>query len=114
MPAVPECGGLGPSEEKERQEREEKADDDAVEHRPPARVALGGPATGASAAAAERVNPLFLQRTCVLFVCSGRFKKKNGGLMERVVSNLVGVIGGTGGRTFFFCWEFRRGDVVRG
>jgi hypothetical protein len=50
----------------------------------------------------------------VLFVCSGRFKKKNGGLMERVVSNLVGVIGGTGGRTFFFCWEFRRGDVVRG
>jgi hypothetical protein len=41
MSAVPECGGLGPSEEKEREEGEEKADDDAVQHRPPARVALG-------------------------------------------------------------------------
>ena len=114
MSAVPECGGLGPSEEKEREEGEEKADDDAVEHRPPARVALGGPATGASAATAEGVNPLFLQRTCVLLVYSGGFKKQNRGFMERVVSNMVGVVGGTGGRTFFFCWEFRCGDIVGG
>jgi len=41
MSVVPECGGLGRSEEKEREEGEEKADDDAVKHRACARVALG-------------------------------------------------------------------------
>jgi len=41
MSAVEECGGLRASEEKEREEGEEKADDDAVEHGPRTRVALG-------------------------------------------------------------------------
>ncbi len=41
MSALEECGGLRPSEEKEREEGEEKAYDDTVEHRPRTRVALG-------------------------------------------------------------------------
>ena len=40
LPIVPECGGLGCSKKKEREEGEEKADDDAVEHPARARVTL--------------------------------------------------------------------------
>jgi hypothetical protein len=59
MSTFPECGGLGRTEEKEREEREEEADDDTIEHRPCARVAIGRPAAGA-ATAAESIYPLFL------------------------------------------------------
>jgi hypothetical protein len=41
MSALEECGGFRASEEKEREEGEEKADDNAVEHGLRARVAIG-------------------------------------------------------------------------
>lgn len=41
MSTLEECGGFRASEKKEREEGEEKADDDAVEHSPRTRVALG-------------------------------------------------------------------------
>lgn len=68
MSTLPECGGI---EETEREKAEKETNDD------------GWSATGASAAAAEGVNPLFLKRTCLLRVCPGgrdRYgvKKKGG------------------------------------
>jgi hypothetical protein len=68
MSAVPERGGLGRSEEKEWEEGKEKADDDAIEHRPRTRVAFGRAPSGPTAAA-EGVNPLFLERASMLLVC---------------------------------------------
>jgi len=40
MSALEECGGFRTSEEKEREDGEEKADDNAVEHGTGTRVAL--------------------------------------------------------------------------
>jgi hypothetical protein len=59
MSTFPERGGLGRTEEKEGEEREEKADDDTIEHRPCARVAIGRPAAGATTVS-EGIYPLFL------------------------------------------------------
>lgn len=70
MSTLPECGRLGRSEEEKRDEGKEKADDDAVEHRARAGVALGRGATR-TAAAAEGIDPLFLERARVLLVCTG-------------------------------------------
>ena len=69
MTAVPECGGLGRSEEEQREEGEEKADDDAIEHRACARVALGRCVTG-TAPATERVDPLLLECARVFLICA--------------------------------------------
>ena len=74
MAVIPECGWFGRSEEEQRKEGEEKADDDAVEHRAAARVALGcrvtGTAATTAASAAEGVDPLFLERSRVFLVCT--------------------------------------------
>src|SRR5258707_6527686 len=56
--ALEECGGLGSSEEKERKEGEEKANDDTVEYRPCARGALRGPAPSTQTPTANPgINP---------------------------------------------------------
>ena len=67
MSVVPECSGLGRSEEKEREEGEEEAEDDAVEHRACARVALSRCGTG-TAPAAEGVDPLLLECARVFLI----------------------------------------------
>jgi hypothetical protein len=65
---LPERGGLGRTEEKEGEEREEKADNDAVEHRARARVTVARPAAG-TGTATESIDPLLLECACVFLVC---------------------------------------------